>query len=91
MATHAARRLAEMADNLAGIVAVELLAACQGVHLRRPLRSSVVLEEVVERVHAVAPAFDEDRYFAPSIEAVKALVVDGDFRSLMPETFLPAG
>ena len=91
MATHAARRLAEMADNLAGIVAVELLASCQGVHLRRPLRSSVVLEEVVERVHAVAPAFDEDRYFAPSIEAVKALVVDGDFRSLMPETFLPAG
>ena len=91
MATHAARRLAEMADNLAGIIAIELLASCQGVHLRRPLRSSPVLEDVVERVHAAAPAFDEDRYFAPSIEAVKDLVVDGEFRSLVPGSLLPAG
>ena len=91
MATHAARRLVEMADNLAGIIAIELLASCQGVHLRRPLRSSAALEQVVERVHAAAPAFDEDRYFAPSIEAVKALVVNGHFRSLVPETLLPAG
>ena len=90
MATHAARRLVEMADNLAGIVAIELLASCQGVYLRRPLRSSAALEQVVERVHAVAPAFDEDRYFAPGIEAVKASIVGGDFRALMPGTLLPA-
>ena len=89
MATHAARRLVEMADNLAGIIAVELLASCQGVHLRRPLRSSAALEAVVERVHAAAPAFDEDRYFAPSIEAVKGLIVGGDFRSLVPEELMP--
>ena len=59
--------------------------------MRRPLRSSPVLEDVVERVHAAAPAFDEDRYFAPSIEAVKDLVVDGEFRSLAPGNLLPAG
>ena len=91
MATHAARRLVEMADNLAGIIAVELLASCQGVHLRRPLRSSVALEGVVERIHAAAPAFDEDRYFAPSIEAVKGMVVNGNFRSLVPEELMPVG
>ena len=91
MATHAARRLAEMADNLAGIVAIELLASCQGVHLRRPLRSSAALEEVVEQVHAVAPPFDEDRFFAPGIEAAKGLVVNGDLRPLVPEKLLPAG
>ncbi len=91
MATKAARRLGEMADNLAGIVAIELLASCQGVYLRRPLRSSPVLEGVVERVHGVAPAFDEDRFFAPNIEAVKSLVVGGHFRSLVPPDILPAG
>ena len=91
MATHAARRLVEMADNLAGIIAIELLASCQGVHLRRPLRSGRALEGVVERVHAVAPPFDEDRFFAPSIEAVKGLVVNGDFRPFVPEKLLPAG
>ena len=91
MATHAARRLTEMADNLAGIVAIELLASCQGVHLRRPLRSSPVLEGVVETVHGVAPPFDEDRFFAPSIEAVKSLIVGGHFRALVPAEILPTG
>ena len=91
MATHAARRLIEMADNLAGIVAIELLASCQGVHLRRPLRTGPVLESVVERVHVVAPAFDQDRFFAPSIAAVKSLIVDGRFRTLVPAAILPAG
>jgi len=80
-----------MADNLAGIVAIELLASCQGVHLRRPLRSSPVLEGVVETVHRVAPPFDEDRFFAPSIEAVKSLIVGGHFRALVPAEILPTG
>ena len=91
MATHAARRLVEMADNLAGIVAIELLASCQGVHLRRPLRSSPTLESVVGRIHEVAPAFDEDRFFAPSIEAVKFLVAGGSLRPLVPAELLPTG
>jgi histidine ammonia-lyase len=91
MATHASRRLVEMADNLAGIVAIELLASCQGVYLRRPLRSSPVLEGVVEQVHGVAPPFDEDRFFAPSIAAVKSLIVDGRFRAIVPAEILPTG
>ena len=37
MATFAARRLAPMAANTARIVAIELLAAAQGVELREPL------------------------------------------------------
>ena len=46
MATYAARRLLAMADNAAGIVAIELLAAAQGLNFHRPLRSSTVLESV---------------------------------------------
>jgi len=34
MATFAARRLKEMGDNTAGVLAIELLAACQGVDFR---------------------------------------------------------
>ena len=37
MATNAARRLLPMAGNTAAIVAIELLAAAQGVDMRRPL------------------------------------------------------
>ena len=45
MATYAARRLGDMADNAAAIVAIELLAACQGIEFRRPLETTPVLEE----------------------------------------------
>ena len=38
MAAHAARRLLPMAENLAQILAIELLAACQGCDFHAPLR-----------------------------------------------------
>ena len=47
MATYAARRLHDMADNTAAIVAIELLAAAQGVDLRRPLKTSPKLQQAM--------------------------------------------
>lgn len=84
MATFAARRLADMADNVATIVAIELLAACQGIEFRRPRRSSNVLEDVHARIRLLAPAYEEDRFFAPDIAAVKSFVLSGELNSLLP-------
>ncbi len=85
MATFAARRLSEMADNAAAIVAIELLAAAQGMEFRRPVRSSDTLERVLAAIRAEVPAYDEDRFFAPDIAAIKAMVGDGAFLDLVPE------
>jgi histidine ammonia-lyase len=79
MATFAARRLTDMADNTAGIVAIELLAAAQGIDFRRPKRSSVPLEKAHALIRSAAPHLDDDRFFAPDIEAAKALVQSGAF------------
>jgi histidine ammonia-lyase len=84
MATFAARRLADMADNVAAILAIELLAACQGIEFRRPKRSSVILEDVHSRIRELAPAYEEDRFFAPDIAAVKDFVLSGELRPLLP-------
>lgn len=84
MATFAARRLTDMADNVAGIVAIELLAACQGLEFRRPARSSRTLETAFAAVRERARAYDEDRFLAPDIAAVKDLVQSGYFLSMMP-------
>ncbi|MGD9743940.1 MAG: aromatic amino acid lyase, partial [Hyphomicrobium sp.] len=73
MAAWAARRLHDIADNLAGILAIELLAAAQGVDLRRPLKSSPALEHVIALVRERAAFWDADREMAPDIAAVKAL------------------
>lgn len=82
MATGAALRLAEMADNTAGILAVELLAAAQGIGFHRPLTSSTPVEQAVALVRAQAAPWDEDRHMAPDIAAVKALVEAGEFANL---------
>jgi len=84
MATFAARRLADMAENTATIVAIELLAAAQGIDFRRPLRSSDVLEEAHHIVRRVAPHLEGDRYLALDIEAVTPLVRDGTFVRFCP-------
>jgi histidine ammonia-lyase len=90
MATFAARRLTDIADNCAGIVAIELLAAAQGVELRAPLHTSAQLHTAITKVRAVAAHYDADRYFAPDIEAVKRLVAAGAFNAFAGD-LLPSG
>ncbi len=79
MATYAARRLLDMADNAHGIVAVELMAASQGIGFHRPLRSSDALERCLETVLELAPPRTDDRVFSVEIEAVKAGIRDRRF------------
>jgi histidine ammonia-lyase len=74
MATYAARRLAQMLDNTAHIVGIELLAAAQGIEFLRPLASSAVLEAVHALVRRHCRAMPTDHHLAPDIEAATELV-----------------
>jgi histidine ammonia-lyase len=87
MATHGARRLLDMAENAASVVAIELLAACQGLDFRRPLRSSAALERAAQEIRALVRPYERDRYFAPDIEMVTRHVRLGAFRALVGEIF----
>jgi histidine ammonia-lyase len=77
MATFGARRLGDIAGNVATIAGIELLAAAQGIDFHRPHRSSAALEEAHALIRAVVPAYTADRFFAPDIAAAKAMVEDG--------------
>lgn len=83
MATNAALRLAEMADNLATILSIELLCAAQGLDFHAPLRSSAAIEQAKGLVRGVAAPWDADRFMAPDMAAVKRLVQHGAFASLV--------
>jgi histidine ammonia-lyase len=89
MATFAARRLTDMAENSANIVAIELLAAAQGIEFHRPLKTSAVLETLLARVRGVATPYERDRVFTPDIDAVRALVLGGTF-DVAAERLLPS-
>ena len=80
------RKLGDLADNTAGILAIEILAAAQGVDLREH-RTSPALREVMSLVRAHVPHYDLDRYFAPDIAVVKGLVQQGAFAALSPLSF----
>ncbi len=79
MATFAARRLHEMLDNVASIVAIELLAAVQGVEFHLPQKSSPILEQVILSIRKVSPAYLEDRSMSADIGRVASLVDEGLF------------
>jgi len=76
MAAHGARRLIAMTDNLRAIVAIELIAAAQGCDFHS-LPSSKILEATRQTVRRKIPHLDDDRYFAPDIEAAITLVKSG--------------
>jgi histidine ammonia-lyase len=84
MATFAARRLGDMATNTAGIVAIELLAAAQGIDFRAPLKTSPRLLDAHAVVRSRVRFYDHDRYFAPDITAIQRLVASGAFHRFVP-------
>src|SRR5665213_2068039 len=91
MATFAARRLQQMNANTANILAVELLAAAEGIEFHRPLKSSKALETAHAAIRSKSPRFDRDRFFAPSIAATQTLVRARAFEGLLePGLRLPS-
>jgi histidine ammonia-lyase len=77
MAAHAARRLLPMCENLAAIIAIELLAAAQGVEFHAPLETSAPLRNVLSAIRRHVPALEDDRYFHPDLRTARAFVESG--------------
>jgi histidine ammonia-lyase len=79
MATFAARRLHTMLDNVADIVAIELLAAAQGIDFHHPQKSSPAIEDVIEAIRALSPAFTEDRSLSADIRRIAVTIDEGEY------------
>nr|WP_153880143.1 histidine ammonia-lyase [Citrobacter freundii] len=85
MAPAAGRRLWEMAANTRGVIAVEWLAACQGIDLREGLTSSPLLEQARQALREQVSHYTQDRFFAPDIECATGLLAQGTLLKLLPE------
>ena len=77
MATHGARRLGPMADNLSRIIGIEAMMAAQGVEMRAPLTTSPRLASAMAAIRTASPYLGEDRMLSGEIEASAALVRSG--------------
>jgi len=79
MAPSAARKAAQIARNAAGVIAVELMAAAEGIDYHAPLKTSAQLKKVYDAVRAHSPHFTADRYWADEMSALQSAVLAGEF------------
>jgi histidine ammonia-lyase len=78
MAPIAARKAAQIARNSAGAIAVELMAAAEGIDYHAPLRTSAKLQAIHGAVRAHSPHFTADRYWADEMSALQSAVLSGE-------------
>jgi histidine ammonia-lyase len=74
MGMWAAIKLGQICSHVRRILAIELLAAAQGVDLLRPLRSSAPLESLHALVRSRVARWDDDREMGPDLEAAADLL-----------------
>ncbi|MEA3079447.1 MAG: histidine ammonia-lyase, partial [Sphingomonadales bacterium] len=78
MAPIAARKAAQIARNAAGVIAVELMAAAEGIDYHAPLKTSPKLQQIYAAVRAHSPHFTADRYWADEMSALQSAVLAGE-------------
>lgn len=84
MATFAARRLSEIANNVAVILGIEILIATQGIDLRAPHKTSNALAKVTEIVRRKVAHYEIDHYLAPDIDVARQMVEEGVIANSYP-------
>ena len=81
MAPIAARKAVTIAKNAAGVIAIELIAAAQGVDYHAPLKTSAKLQPVHAMIRALSPHLESDRYWADEMAALQTAVLAGEIGS----------
>jgi histidine ammonia-lyase len=83
MGMSGARRLQPMLANLRNILAIELLAACQGIDFLAPLGTGAEAQKAYAIVRSLSQRVDSDRSLARDIEAVADSVAGARFSELL--------
>ena len=78
MAPIAARKAVSIARNAAGVIAVELIAAAQGLDYHAPLTTSPRLAALHAKIRAISPHLGTDRYWADEMAALQEAVLAGE-------------
>jgi histidine ammonia-lyase len=71
MGANAATKCLRVVENVERIQAIELLTASKGLEFRRPLKSSVIIEDLVAKVKSIADISDGDKVWADEVEKIR--------------------
>jgi histidine ammonia-lyase len=79
MGMTAALKLRGIVENAEHSLAIELLAAAEGLEFRRPLKAGVGVEQAYEHVRKISPAVETDRSLSSDIARVADAIREGVF------------
>ncbi len=79
MGMTAAWKLRQIVENAEAVLAIELMAAAEGLEYRRPLKPAVRVGEAWMQVRQVVARLERDRALQPDIEHLRAAILAGDF------------
>ena len=79
MATFAGRKAGDIARNAANVIAIELLAAAQGIDFHAPLKTSPALQSAYTKIRSVSLHLEQDRSLAGDTARVRELIEAGAF------------
>jgi histidine ammonia-lyase len=77
MGWSAARKLRKVVDNLARILAIELVTAARAIEFRTGLEPAPATARVVKELRTVVGGVGPDRFLSPELEAATTLVNSG--------------
>jgi histidine ammonia-lyase len=79
MGMTSALKLRSIVENAEHLLAIELLAAAEGLEFRRPLKGGAGVEQAYQRVRKISPAVEADRSMSSDIARVAAAIRQGVF------------
>jgi len=79
MGMTSALKLRQIVDNAEQVLAIELMAACDGLEYRAPLRSSPRIEQARQRIRSYVAPLKADRPLTKDIEGIARAIRQGDF------------
>jgi histidine ammonia-lyase len=87
MGWSAARKLRQLIENVASILAVEAACAAQALDLRAPLKPGPATSAVLARIRQDIPFIDRDTFMAPHLKTAEKLVSTGALAQAAEEAF----
>ena len=74
MGNHAIRKALEIIKNTETVLAIELMCACQGLELRRPLQPAALSKTILNAFRQQIPFWDQDRLMYTDLEKARQFV-----------------
>jgi len=78
-----ARKVLKVIENVERVLAIELMAACQAIELRRPNKCTAKIEQIYDWVRTIVPFMEDDESLHSHIEELTKKIDEGVLLNLV--------